>query len=227
MLGEVKYLGVILDSKLNWSQHLQKIIRKAQITFVVVRCMYGKRWGLRPNMVHWLYTRVIRPSIIYAAFVWWPRVKQKTTKIQLGRIQRIACLAIIGAMILTPTAAMEVLLNLTLLDLLIMGKVRMALYRLHILKQPTVSKTVSGLLTIWNNVGDPLLDMQSEYTIPVYRHSKIFSVIIDQDYWGGKKNPVFHEDALIWFTDSSRADSGTGSGIYGIIPNRRLSFPLG
>jgi hypothetical protein len=32
MLGDVKYLGVILDSKLNWNQHLQKIIRKVQTT---------------------------------------------------------------------------------------------------------------------------------------------------------------------------------------------------
>jgi hypothetical protein len=124
-----------------------------------------------------------------------------------------------------PTAAMEVLLNLTLLDLLIMVEVRMALHGLHILNPPSVPKTVAGLLTIWKNVGDPLLDMQSDYTIPVYSHTKKFGVIIDQEYWKNK-DPVFPEDALIWFTDGSRADSGTGSGTYGIRPNRSFSFPL-
>jgi hypothetical protein len=107
MLGQVKYLGVISDSRLNWNQHLQKIIRKVQTTFVVVRCTYGKRWGLRPPMVQWLYNRVFRPSILHAALVWWSKVKQKTTKIQLGRIQRMACLAITGAMKSTPTAPMR------------------------------------------------------------------------------------------------------------------------
>jgi hypothetical protein len=53
------------------------------------------------------------------------------------------------AMKLTATAAVEVLLNLTPLDLLVMTEARMALYRLQILKQPTVPETVSGLLTIW------------------------------------------------------------------------------
>jgi hypothetical protein len=38
---------------------------------------------------------------------------------------------------------------------------------------------------------------------------------------------VFPEDALIWFTDGSGADSGTGSGIYDIRPNKSFSFPLG
>jgi hypothetical protein len=38
---------------------------------------------------------------------------------------------------------------------------------------------------------------------------------------------VFPEDAVIWFTDNSRTDSGTGSGIFGIQPNRSFGFPLG
>jgi hypothetical protein len=79
---ELKMLGVIVDSKRNWNQHLQKIIRKAVTTFAVARRMYGKRWGLRSNMLHWLYTRVIRPHIFHAALVWWTKVKQNSTKIQ-------------------------------------------------------------------------------------------------------------------------------------------------
>ena len=37
---------------------------------------------------------------------------------------------------------------------------------------------------------------------------------------------MFPEDALIWFTDGSRANSGTGSGIFGLRPNRSFSYPL-
>jgi len=36
MLDDVKYLGVILDSKINWNQNLQKIIRKTQTTFYML-----------------------------------------------------------------------------------------------------------------------------------------------------------------------------------------------
>ena len=42
---ELKMLGVILDSKLTWNQHLQKIIRKGQTICAVVRCMCGKKIG--------------------------------------------------------------------------------------------------------------------------------------------------------------------------------------
>jgi len=108
-------------------------------------------------MVDWLYTRVIRPSIFHGALVWWSKAMQKTTKTQLGRIQRMTCLAIMGAMKSIPTAAMEILLNLTLLDLVIQAEARMALYRLHILQQPADPKAETGLLSIWKNVSDPLL----------------------------------------------------------------------
>jgi hypothetical protein len=76
----------------------------------------------------------------------------------------------------------------------------MALYRLHILKQPAVSETEAGLLSIQKNVSDPILDIWSDHTIPVYYHSRIFKVIIDWDYWRNK-DPGFPKNASIWFTD--------------------------
>jgi len=170
-----------LDPRLNWNQHLQKIIRKTQTTFALVRRTCGRKWGLRLSMVHCLYSKVIRPFIFDGALVWWPKVTHKITKIQLGRIQRMACLAITGAMKSNPTAAMEMLLNLTPLDLLIMAEARMALYRLNILKQPADPKTAAGLLPIWKNVSEPIFDMRSDYTIPVYNSPKLFNVIIDMD----------------------------------------------
>jgi len=68
--------------------------------------------------------------------------------------------------------------------------------------------------------------MWADHTTPFYYYSKVFSVIIQWDHWKNK-DPVFPEDALIWFTDSSKANLGTGSGIFGLRPNRSFSFPLG
>jgi hypothetical protein len=126
----------------------------------------------------------------------------------------------------TPTAAMDVLLNLTPLDLLIMAEVRMALYRLQILKQAGATGIEAWLLSIRKSVSDPILEMRLDHTIPVYYHCRLFKVIIDLDYWKNK-NPACSANALIWYTDGSRVDKGTGSGIFGLRTKGSFSFSLG
>jgi ribonuclease HI len=126
----------------------------------------------------------------------------------------------------TPTAAMEVLFNLTPLDLLIMTEAMMALYRLQNVKQPFAFEAETGLLSIWKRVSDPTLEMRADHIIPVFNHSRTVKVIIDRDYWRNV-DPVVPEDCLVWFTDGSRIPSGTGSGSFGVRPNRSLSFSLG
>jgi hypothetical protein len=68
-------------------------------------------------VVCWIYTAVIRLIFTYAATVWWPRVKLKTSQAELSKLQRMVCLGITGAMRPAPTAAMEVLLGLPPLHL--------------------------------------------------------------------------------------------------------------
>ena len=71
-----------------------------------------RKWGLQPRMALWIYTAVIRPMILYAAFVWWTRTLQVTTQASLRKLQRLACLVVTGAMRSTPTVALEALLDL-------------------------------------------------------------------------------------------------------------------
>jgi hypothetical protein len=101
----------------------------------------------------------------------------------------------------------------------------MALYRLHILKQPADPITEAGLLSTGKNVCDPILDMWSNYTIPVYYFSRIFSITIDWDFW---RNRDPYSPRMLW--SGSLMDLGLTqgrSGIFGLRPNRSFSFPLG
>jgi hypothetical protein len=97
---------------------------------------------------------------------------------------------------------------------------------LYTLRYSVVPKTEAGLLNIWRKVGDPIFDMRSDHITPVHHYTKNYMVIIDQEFWRNK-DPMLPRDALIRFTDGSRAGSGTGSGIHGIRPETSFSFFLG
>jgi hypothetical protein len=73
---------------------------------------------------------------------------------------------------------------------------------------------------------DPIFEMRGDHIISVFNHSRTFKVITDRDYWRNADS-VVPKDSLVWFTDGSRMPSGTGSGIFGIRPNRNLGFSLG
>ena len=61
----VKYLGVIIDDKLNWNDHINEIIIKCKKTFFAVKRAIGKKWGLSPKQMMWIYKTIIIPKISY------------------------------------------------------------------------------------------------------------------------------------------------------------------
>jgi hypothetical protein len=81
--SEVKYLEITLDKGLTWKKQLDKAINKSYKAFWTCRGTFGKTWGRKRKVVYWIYTAVVRPIITYAATIWWPRVKFKTS--QAGR----------------------------------------------------------------------------------------------------------------------------------------------
>jgi len=56
--GSVKYLGVILDSRLTWREHVEVKVKKAHNLLWACRRVFGAELGLRPKGVYWLYVTI-------------------------------------------------------------------------------------------------------------------------------------------------------------------------
>lgn len=69
-LGEVKYLEVILDSKLTSKPHLQSTTNKAAKTLCACNGTFGSNLGRFLRMIYWIHTMMVIPIIVIAAFVW-------------------------------------------------------------------------------------------------------------------------------------------------------------
>jgi hypothetical protein len=122
LLESVKYLGVILDSRLTWREHVDVKMRKAHNLLWACRRTCGVRWGLRPKVVDWLYVAIVRPTISFASSVWWPGCQTANAKKKLSKVQRLACLGTTGAIHMTPAGDMEAFAGLPPLDLVIQGR---------------------------------------------------------------------------------------------------------
>ena len=115
--AETKYLGLILDRKLSWKQNCQERARKATVALYTCKNAIGKRWGLQPKVLHWLYTALVRPIVLYGICVWCTALNKKSYLNSFMKVQRQAELCISGALKTTPSAALDILLNLPSLDI--------------------------------------------------------------------------------------------------------------
>jgi len=221
---EVKYLGVILDAKLTWNQHIEHAIKKSRMALMATKRAVGRTWGLSPYIVQWLYTTVVRPKLNYAATIWWPKVEQSRARTELSKLQRLACLCITGAIGSTPTAAMETLLNLPPLHIVVKEEARMGAYRLQC-NDNWYHKPTPGHTKITNIITNSLLEMSSDTMTTKINTKKPF---LTQLNWEEKtKQTLIQNGKLVWYTDGSKMDSGSGAGIYGLNPRVNWFASLG
>jgi hypothetical protein len=93
----VKYLGVLLDPKLNWKQHLIHKRKKFYSSVWVCRRSIGKNWGINSKIALWMYKAILLPKLMYAAIVWWPMVSRVEIKNLLQSLQGNCLMAAVGA----------------------------------------------------------------------------------------------------------------------------------
>jgi ribonuclease HI len=212
---EVKYLGLHLDSKLNWGIHIKNIKDKSIKILMACRNIIGQKWGLNPKMMYWLYTSVIRPITTYASLVWWPKVDQKNAKLELSKIQRLATLAISGANRTAPSIGLDAMLNLPPLHIKVKETAIMESFRIlgnTRLKPGDLKGHVKIMETLPNYMA---LHKISDCMPKTLNFDMPFQTIIPsrKDWLEG--GPAFETDSLQYFTDGSRKDGKVGIGVYG------------
>ena len=110
-----RYLGIILDHRLNWTPQVKASVQRAMAALQRCRRALGPSWGLGPKAIKWLYQGVIRPVIQYACLIWCPALHRVQTQQILGKLQRQALVSISAAYPSTPTSALEAILQICLL----------------------------------------------------------------------------------------------------------------
>ena len=66
----IKYLGMLFDSKLNEKTHFNYCLNKGKKVFWICRIAIGRTWGLNPKVIHWIYRMTICPVITYGSILW-------------------------------------------------------------------------------------------------------------------------------------------------------------
>jgi hypothetical protein len=205
----VKYLRVILDSWLTWREHVDVKVREAHNLLWACRRAYGVMWGPKPRVVHWLYISIITPSVTFASLVQWPGCQTASSKKELSRVQRLACLGMRGTMHTTPTNAVEALICLPPLELVVQSEARSAAHRLW---------SPGGWSYLHPNQGHSSILMrlqQSDMGVDVMRPAFNFEpkyrvTMLTREEWtkGTGTPPVVK--GPVWFTDGSKMKEGPG-----------------
>jgi hypothetical protein len=211
---EVKYLELTLDKGLTWKAQLGNLINKAYRAFCTCKGTFGKTWGLKPKGLHWIYIMIIRPILTYGSTVWWTSVNY-VSRMELNKLQRLACFAITGAMKTTPTAAMEVLLGLPPLHVVIEAEAQAGIYRLMCNQQWRPRSANYGYDKKSRDMEqEPVFLMGTDRMTLRYVFHKPFKVHLSSRHeWQNGYNP-YNKGGLVWYTDGSKTNKGTGAGVY-------------
>jgi hypothetical protein len=124
-----------------------------------------------------------------------------------------------------PTAATEVLLEL---HLQMVAEIRAGIYRLYCSDQrKPKSESLGHIYTTQGMKEEPILQMGSDKMNPRHVCDKPFTVRFpDRSEWKDELQPD-RKGRLIWYIDGSKANYGTGAGVYGYGTKWKLSFSPG
>lgn len=74
---KLKYLGIVIDRKFLFKDHLTHIIKKIHCKYPIVTALGNTQWGYSSKSFIFLYKAIIEPVITYGSSVTWPIATKK------------------------------------------------------------------------------------------------------------------------------------------------------
>jgi len=231
-----KYLGITLDNKLSFRQHVEGKINTATKLLYQSGRLVSKTWGLTPLRARWVYTSMVRPFLAYGALCWIKAVESAACEAKLRKMQRIALLQITAAYPSTPTAALEMLTGLRPLHLHLKEMAIMATVRLRRGDHWQLRKTAphKGWLKTHSDICNQTrlritaLQMPEDETSSSWLDPPIFTVKIPER--SEATNREYDSETILCHTDGSKLENGkagAGAVISGEGIQANLTIPLG
>ncbi|VDI82655.1 Hypothetical predicted protein [Mytilus galloprovincialis] len=106
VVNEVKFLGIIIDSKLTWLKHIQYIEAKCSKVLNCMKLLTGTKWGANSHSLRNIYIALIRSKIDYGCEVY--NSASHSVKKILDRVQRQALRICTGAYKNVATSGLQV-----------------------------------------------------------------------------------------------------------------------
>lgn len=113
----IKYLGVWIDSKLNFKAHFDKVSQKAEKTLTALSGILPNIGGARASKRRMLAS-VVHSQILYAAPIWSHRTEKKSVIKSLKRVQRGTSIRIASAYRTISAEAVGVIAGVPPIDLM-------------------------------------------------------------------------------------------------------------
>lgn len=105
-----KYLGIIIDKRLNWAEHIKYIHAKTRNTLTQLSRVASNTWGLDGAALRTIYKGALIPALLYNCSVWGAGACFRFNRNRLRSLQRLLCLRLGG---LYRTVSYEVAVCLT------------------------------------------------------------------------------------------------------------------
>jgi len=181
----MKYLGVIIDDKFKFSQHISYVADKcAKLIFSLSKS--GKiHWGLKHEALTTIYNGAILPLLLYGEPVWIEALKYEFNRRKYNRVQRLVNLLIAKAYRTTSSEALCILAGTTQI----------------IIKAEEAARRYD----VWKGHGSNTQNIDREVKINQWPHPAELENIIETN--------GSNDHTIQIYTDGSKGSRGVGVGV--------------